>query len=646
MRKRLRLPTIRISRARLERWRRYAQSLLTSLAINVTVLLLLFLIAFDRTTPVPTVLRIYAEMEDVVVEPPDFLEAIDTDLEPIGLSPKDGLGGSTPPAAAEIAPNIGPTRPPAEVKTTSLQRLEAFAPSRPLTHAPEDLELGQNVPGVLGTTVEAGSVAGTVDKITQEILRQLQKGPVLVVWVLDSSGSLAERRDEVFDRFDRVNRELADLGKMKEELLLNAVVGFGHETRFLTDKPLSDLDALRKAVESFEVDESGEEHVFSAIRAAAQKYRRYQTQGRRTVMMIVVTDEVGDDLEAVDDCVSLVKRNRIPVYVLGPMAPFGRKVVEVPWVDEPTGEVFQIPIDRGPESVQAEHLALPYWAAGPQYDLFPSGFGPFGLTLLATRSGGIYFVFDDGKIPGPKFHAETLARYAPDYMTLADYAKMLSKNPLRAAVIEAVRLSEESLGQPRTSFGAERLNESLSDAQRTAAATIHVADQAIAILARVEKERKSETSPRWQAHFDLMMGRLLATRIRANEYNWALAQMKVTPLPLAADHNAWRLVGDEEVRFGKPIRDDAKKAKRDPKITKQAQEDAEKAIELLKGVVRDRPGTPWELLAQRELEVPLGFRWESFYIPPPPKIEVSTDPNPPPPRVNPREEAAKRVPKL
>lgn len=638
--------TIRISRARLARWGEYVRSLGTSLAINAAVLLTFFLIAFDTSPPNQEVVRLLATLDEVVVEPPDFLDAIDTQFSTTGLESHTGLGPSTfsPP---DIAPDLGPSRPPAEVKTTSLQRIEAYAPNRPLAHAPEAIGLGQNVPGIVGTTIEAGSIAGSVDKVTREILRQLQKGPVLVVWVLDTSGSLSERRKEVVDRFDRVNRELADLGKMREDLLLNAVVGFGRETRFVTDKPLADLEALRAAVESIEEDESGEERVFSAIRAAAQKYRKYQTQGRRTVMMIVVTDEVGDDLEVVDDCVQVVRRNRIPVYVLGPMAPFGRKVVEVPWVDEPTGEVFHIPIDRGPESVQPEHLALPYWAAGPQYDLFPSGFGPFGLTLLATKSGGIYFVFDDGRIPGPKFHPETLAPYAPDYLTLAEYGRMLSKEPLRAAVIEAVRLSEESLGQPRTFFLSERLNESLSAAQRTAAATIHVADQAIAILTRAEKDRPSEKSPRWQAHFDLMLGRLLATRIRANEYNWALAQMKVTPLPLPADHNAWRLVGDEEVRFGKPLAgDEGKKAKRDPKVTKQAQEDADKSISLLQGVVRDRPGTPWELLAKRELEVPLGFRWESFYVPPPPKIEVSTDPNPPPPRVNPRDEAAKRVPKL
>ncbi|MFO0944785.1 MAG: hypothetical protein U1D30_02380 [Planctomycetota bacterium] len=34
---------------------------------------------------------------------------------------------------------------------------------------------------------------------------------------------------------------------------------------------------------------------------------------------------------------------------------------------------------------------------------------------------------------------------------------------------------------------------------------------------------------RWQAHFDLMMGRLLATRVRCNEYNWITGQMRVSP---------------------------------------------------------------------------------------------------------------------
>ena len=43
---------------------------------------------------------------------------------------------------------------------------------------------------------------------------------------------------------------------------------------------------------------------------------------------------------------------------------------------------------------------------------------------------------------------------------------------------------------------------------------------------RVAKLRDRETSRRWQAHYDLIRGRLLAMKIRCYEYNWACARMK------------------------------------------------------------------------------------------------------------------------
>jgi hypothetical protein len=96
--------------------------------------------------------------------------------------------------------------------------------------------------------------------------------------------------------------------------------------QFVTDSPTADFAKLQAAVRSIKEDDSGEERVFSAIRQAAQKYRKFQTQNHRTVVMIVLTDETGDDLPAVDDCIEVVQKNKIPVYVLGPMAPFGRKL--------------------------------------------------------------------------------------------------------------------------------------------------------------------------------------------------------------------------------------------------------------------------------------------------------------------------------
>ena len=63
--------------------------------------------------------------------------------------------------------------------------------------------------------------------------------------------------------------------------------------------------------------------------------------------------------------------------------------------------------------------------------------------------------------------------------------------------------------------------------------------------------------------------------------------------------NAWRMRPDEEVHLkGKDLAD------------------AKEAKELLERVVKDHPGTPWALLAQRELKDPFGFQWVEATAPP------------------------------
>lgn len=304
-----------------------------------------------------------------------------------------------------------------------------------------------------------------------------------------------------------------------------------------------------------------------------------------------------------------------------------------------------VPVERGPESIQPEHLHLPYWANGQQFNLFASGFGPYGLTRLARESGGIYFIFGDEHIPGPKFNMYDLLEYVPDYIPYSDYSSMMSKHPLRAAVVKAAVESHGTLGQPRMQFGTQNLKEELTRAQRTVAETVLFVDRALADLRAVEKHRPGETSRRWQAHYDLMMGRLLATRVRCNEYNWALAQMKVNPLPITEkDKNAWALAGDTTIAFGKQ---EAKaNQRRQSSETEQAQKDAEAALAYLNRVAQEHVNTPWGMMAKRELEVPLGFKWVQTYIPPPadqartPRDRAAAE------RARIRAEAAKRIPKL
>ena len=58
------------------------------------------------------------------------------------------------------------------------------------------------------TGVGTTGAMGAIDRITHEILLNLEQRKVLVVWLFDESGSLQQQRDLVRQRFDRVYTEL------------------------------------------------------------------------------------------------------------------------------------------------------------------------------------------------------------------------------------------------------------------------------------------------------------------------------------------------------------------------------------------------------------------------------------------------------
>jgi hypothetical protein len=59
---------------------------------------------------------------------------------------------------------------------------------------------------------------------------------------------------------------------------------------------------------------------------------------------------------------------------------------------------------------------------------------------------------------------------------------------------------------------------------------------------------------------------------------------------------------------------------------------AQLATDLLNRVVAEAPGTPWAIMAARELQHPFGLRVEERYIPPPPPSQNKTNPQPTKPR--------------
>ena len=356
---------------------------------------------------------------------------------------------------------------------------------------------------------------------------------------------------------------------------------------------------------------------------------RATRQPKRNVKVIVVTDEAGDDVQNVGKAIQLCNRLQIPIYVIGVPAPFGRPETQVKWVD-PDPEFDQTPqwaiVSQGPESIAGERLHLDFGGNFRDLDMIDSGFGPFHLTRLCYETGGIYFAVHPNRTdPGRQvrrrrtksysshltyfFDPEVMRKYQPDYVSNKKYWENLRKFSNRQALVEAANYTTSGdLSSPRTEF--VKFNEAnfvreVTRAQRNAALIEPPLNRLYEMLRAGEGDRDSEQSLRWKAGFDLAMGRAIAAKLRAETYNGMLALIKTQKKfsPAVGDspqNNTWLLRPANATETGS-----------------QHRKLLDKATMYLERVVDEHPGTPWAMLAERELAVPIGWKWVERYTQPP-----------------------------
>jgi hypothetical protein len=474
--------------------------------------------------------------------------------------------------------------------------------------------------------VEVKEVEGAVDRLTEEILTNLEHDRVLVVWLMDASISLVPDRSAVADRLEQIYRELGSSGDASAGALTSAVVAFGQQMQEITP-PTTDYAQVVESIRKVPTDASGIENVFTAVLGCVVHYQKQRVSEHRRVMIVIWTDESGNDYAREEEAVQFCRNNAIPVYVVGPSAMFGKEQGTLSY-KHTDGKVYQLPVDRGPDAVREERLHVPYWFEGSQYDTLHAGLGPFALTRLAHESGGAYFIKDNAG-DGSPFSIETMRRYEPEYSSPDEYLRDASHSPLRKAVLTVVDMTRQRKlkGTPRLIFaptGQTFFNE-MREAQETAAYDSAILQQCLGVFGArgLEQAYAKETSPRWRAWYDLSYGRLLAMMVRCNEYNWACATMKAKGADFVdKKSNRWQFKPDKALHYGS-----------------QDERMAKEATRLLTRCLQENPGTPWALLAQRELKDPFGFRVDEAYVappPPPPKPKPgkTTPPPPPPPQPN------------
>jgi hypothetical protein len=598
---------------------------IASLIFHLCLLLALGLIPLVLTSQ-QVALTITAPVEDIPEEQLELPQEVYFSEQPsveVGANSLSGVEVAL--SVAPIVSDISDVPNLMEVNTTDVSQIEVNETIQEATglHYNENLA----VKGAHGQG-ETGA-AGAVDRITHEILLSLEERKTLVIWLFDQSGSLSRQRSAIHDRFDRIYEELGVIeaagseafAKHENKPLLTAVVGFGNNVNLLTEKPTDNLAEIKEAVAALPQDDSGVEKVFSAVYMAAERFKSYRMpsedsrEPKRNVMLVVFTDEVGDDTQGLEHTIGICRRYAMPVYVVGVPAPFGEQETMVKWVD-PNPEFDQSPqwgrVTQGPESFMPERLKMAFSGSKEDRDPIDSGFGPFALTRLCIETGGIYFAVHPNRNVNREvnrnetvafsahlkhfFDPQVMRKYRPDYVSEAEYRRRAAINKARAALVTAAQMSHVSpMDSPQLRFVKQdeaQLSNDLSEAQKAAA---KLEPKVIALhdtLKLGEDDRDSETSLRWRAGYDLAMGRVTAVRVRTEAYNAMLAKAKRGMKFEDEKNNTWVLKPDDEISVGS-----------------QMAKMGDRARMYLERVVSEHPGTPWALLAERELAEPLGWKW-------------------------------------
>jgi hypothetical protein len=594
-----------------------------SLMIHL-LLLVAFSLFFFRHPQQRSVVLSSAPIEDEIIEeelPTDFAVS-EVPEEKIGADSHTIEDGAALSQAAVLDEISDPITPP-EITETGEFSIDAPAAT------PTGIEFNQDqfIPGSTG--VGTTGAVGAIDWITQRVLESLDERETLVVWMFDSSVSLALQREEVRKKFDTIYRELGVIEangapvfeKYTEKPLLTVVGSFGEKVEFLTPRPTDDLQEIKDAVQNIQIDRNGIENVFKAVGSSVDRYKRYRTTSNphRNVMVVVFTDEVGDDVRDLESTIRKCRNAAVPVYVVGVPAPFGRAEVEIKYID-PDPKYDQTPqwgrVNQGPESLAPERLKIQF-AGNQQAREVPidSGFGPFALCRMCYETGGAYLSVHPNRKTGSKinrwqvknlsshmeyfFDPEVMRSYAPQYFSVSKYKKMLQDNPARKALVQAAQQSWLApVDKPRLVFPKRsdaQLAQTLFEAQKSAAKLTAQVDRVHRILEPTEAAGKELINPRWKAGYALAMGRILAIKIRTEGYNAMLAKAK-RGMKFTRKSDTWLLKPADEFSTGSTLAKNAAKAK-----------------EYLTRVIDDHPGTPWALLAKRELSSPLGWTWDERY---------------------------------
>jgi hypothetical protein len=477
--------------------------------------------------------------------------------------------------------------------------------------------VGQTLSGVssnLGSGFSSqSSSGGALDRLTVEIIKSGESKNTNVIWLLDASVSLNYQRQLIADRFQKILQELEFANTSYD--IKHGIYSFGQKFTKITKQLTHDSSTLKSAVESIVLDESGIENTFSAIGEVCKSEYVFGSR----LLVIVFTDEVGDDVQYLDVVSNVARSKASMVYVVGNPAPFGKNTAQFKFVEfDPKYDQTEkwVEINQGPESLY--DMVLDINSLPIDSETLDSGFGPFALSKLCLDTGGLYFSVHpnrgntkvDKKQISPLssyisrfFDHEIMMKHRPDYRSYGIQNKEAQSHTSKKALVQASSIPLNISGEQTLRFKAfdegSFVNE-LNMAQRFSAKLEPKINQIYSTLLSGESSYTT-LEDRWKVSYALAMGRILSTKCRIESYNLVLAEAKTGLKKKDPKSNIWMLMPSKEFDLNNSL-------------LKKCYEGSQK---YLKFVVDNYPDTPWALIANEELNTPISYKWYEDYEEPP-----------------------------
>lgn len=428
-------------------------------------------------------------------------------------------------------------------------------------------------------------------------LETVAKGRITLVWVVDRSPSMADDRDRLSKELDKLFVNFPADKKMKM-----GVVAYDEKAAVVASVT-SKLEAVRQALVEVGPVGGGTENVGNAIVTALTMAQ----DGAAQRVLVILTDEKGDDDEGLHRMVEDVQRSGARVYAFGRESVFGFSCAYEK--DEKSGVL--VPVEAGPETAGPEILqlnplccwqswdqwcrrilytlperrsAMSFFSRGNTLDCHlafdqdvRSGFGTFALERLCRATGGRYFPL----VETPSFKPEDLEGYEPEWVSPEEWRALAQKEPLRKTVVAVLEaIGEEKSFDLKCKFANEGEGRTIGRTVAKVDAKFAGWIEALEAVARTTAAT-GDAKPyrRWEANRDLLEAQLWAMRHYLEQYRLALDE---GPYPTPASSGYW-------VRPAKALRGDGV-------LKKRAEEKLARVREL-------HPGTPWaktaELLAKK-----------------------------------------------